>query len=143
MLKRNITYEDFNGNKATDVFYFNISKQELIKMEVEYPQGFGAMIEAIIEAKDHKTLIKKFEELILLAYGEKSEDGKRFIKTDKLREEFSQTAAYNALFLELATDDKAAVTFLKGVLPKDLTSDSEFKTLSEVTSISSQAEDKG
>jgi hypothetical protein len=120
MLKREIAYEDFNGNQVTDIFYFNISKPELIELEVEYDQGFGAMIQGIIDAKDNKSLIKRFKEIVLMAYGQKSEDGKRFVKSDKLREEFAQTAAYGALFMELATNDNAAVTFLKSVLPKDM-----------------------
>lgn len=120
MLKREITYEDFNGNQVTDVFYFNISKPELIDMEVSQKQGFSAWINKIIDDKDHKTLMQTFKEIVLLAYGEKSDDGKRFIKSDQLRLEFSQTAAYNVLFMELATNDGAAATFLKGVLPKDM-----------------------
>lgn len=121
MLKRGITYEDFNGETVTDIFYFNISKPELIEMEVEYAEGFGSWIKKIIDAKDHKTLLYQFKKLVLLAYGEKSEDGKRFIKNDQLREEFSQTAAYQSLFIELATNDNAASTFLIGALPKDMT----------------------
>ncbi len=121
MLKREITYEDFNGETVTDIFYFNISKPELIEMEVEYDQGFSSWIQQIIDAKDHKTLLHQFKTIVLLAYGQKSDDGKRFIKSDQLREEFSQTAAYQALFIELATNDNAASTFLIAVLPKDMT----------------------
>lgn len=120
MLKREIAYEDFDGNQVTDIFYFNISKPELIELEVEYDKGFGAMIQSVIDANDHKTLIKRFKDIVLLAYGQKSEDGKRFIKSDQLREEFAQTAAYSALFMELATDDNAAVIFLKAALPRDM-----------------------
>lgn len=123
MLKRKIKYEDFNGNDSEDIFYFNISKPELIEMEVENPNGFGETIKRIIEAKDNKALIKIFKEIVLLAYGEKSEDGKRFIKTEDLRTEFSQTAAFSALFTELATDENSAEIFLKGVLPKDMVSE--------------------
>ncbi len=120
MLKREINFEDFNGNPSTEVFYFNISKPELIELEVEYDEGFGAMIQGVIDAKDHKTLIKRFKDIVLMAYGQKSVDGKRFIKSEQLREEFAQTAAYSALFMELATDDNAAVIFLKSVLPRDM-----------------------
>lgn len=120
MLKREITYEDFNGEEVTEVFYFNISKPELIEMEVEYEQGFGVMIEKVIKSKDNKTLIKVFKDIVLLAYGKKSEDGKRFIKSEELRLEFSQTAAFSVLFMELAVNDNAAAIFLKGVLPKDM-----------------------
>ncbi len=68
MLKREIKYEDFNGNQQADIFYFNISKPDLINLEVEYAEGFGVMIQGVIEAKDHKTLIMKFKEIVLLQY---------------------------------------------------------------------------
>ena len=120
MLKREIKYEDFDGNEAVDVFYFNISKPELIELEVEHQEGFTKWIERVIEAKDHKTLMEQFKKIVLLAYGQKSEDGKRFIKNEQIREEFSQTAAYISLFTELAMDDNKAAEFLLSVLPKDM-----------------------
>lgn len=120
MLKREIKYEDFNGDETTDTFYFNLSKPELIELEVEYPEGFVGMLNQIIETKDNRELIKLFKKIVLLAYGEKSPDGKRFVKNDELREQFEQTAAYQALFVELATTDDAATNFLKGILPKDM-----------------------
>jgi hypothetical protein len=120
MLKRNVTYEDFNGNTVTDTFYFNLSKAELVELEYNYTGGFAATIESIVQAEDNKTLINIFKDLILKAYGQKSEDGKRFIKSDQLREEFSQTAAYSELFMELAVDDKAASDFISGIVPKDM-----------------------
>lgn len=120
MLKREIKYEDFNGEQASDIFYFNISKPEVLELQVEYEGGLSKFLESIIETKDSKELIKKFKEIVLLAYGQKTEDGKRFIKSDKLREEFSQTAAYQSLFMELASNEGAAVLFIQGVLPKDM-----------------------
>lgn len=120
MLKRSIIYENFDGETETEVFYFNLSKPELIEMEVEHAQGMAKMLQKIIDTKDNRELIKTFKELILLAYGVKSDDGKRFIKSDQLREEFSQTEAYNVLFIELASSDDAAVIFLDGILPRDM-----------------------
>lgn len=125
MLKRSITYEDFNGETTTDIFYFNISKPELIELEVEVDQGFTNWLQQIIETKEKKGLIEQFKRIILLAYGEKTPDGKRFVKSDELREQFSQTAAYQTLFMELATDDDAAAAFLKGVLPNDMVAELE------------------
>ena len=120
MLKREIKFEDFDGVETSEIFYFNISKPELIELEVEYDSGFGKMIENIVETKNNRELVKTFKDIILLAYGVKSDDGKRFIKTPQLREEFAQSAAYNELFMELATDDDAATVFLTAVLPKDV-----------------------
>jgi hypothetical protein len=120
MLKREITYEDFNGEKATDTYYFNLTKTEIITLEVSYEGGLEAALKRIVDTKDSKNLIAEFKRIILLAYGVKSEDGKRFIKSDQLRDEFSQTAAYDALFMELATNDEAAAVFIKGIIPKDM-----------------------
>jgi hypothetical protein len=120
MLKREISYEDFNGNQTSDVFYFNLSKAELIEMEAEYKQGMAQMLQDVIDSKDNKELVGKFKEIILMAYGEKSEDGKRFIKSESLREEFAQTQAYVELFMEMATNADAAVQFLSGILPRDI-----------------------
>lgn len=121
MLKRQITYTDFNDETVTDTFYFNISKNELIELEVEYAGGFSALIERIIETTDPKRLVDEFKRLILLAYGVKSDDGKRFIKSDELRAEFETHAAYQTLFTEMATVEGAAEAFFKGVLPADMT----------------------
>lgn len=129
MLKREIKYEDYHGDETSDIFYFNLSKPELIELEVEHEGGFAVVVQNIIDTKDHKELIKKFKQIVLAAYGKKSDDGKRFIKSDELREEFSQTAAYATLFMELATDDKAAAEFILGVLPKDMTKDTNVTEL--------------
>lgn len=120
MLKRNITYEDFNGDKVTDTHYFNLTRTEIVELEVGYDGGLEQTIKRITETKDYKSLIAEFKKLVLLSYGIRSEDGKRFIKSDILREEFSQTAAYDALFIELATDADAATLFVQGIIPKDM-----------------------
>ena len=120
MLKREIKYTDFDGNKASDTFYFNITKSEIVELEVERDGGMEGYIKRIINAEDNHALVAEFKKIILLAYGQKSPDGKRFIKTDQLREEFSQTAAFDELFIELATKDGAAADFFIGVLPADV-----------------------
>lgn len=120
MLKREITYEDYNGEKVTEVFYFNLTQSELVELEVSYEGGLEASIKRIIEAKNVQALVQEFKKIILSAYGVRSEDGKRFIKNDQVREEFTQSAAYDALFMELATDDDAASKFITGILPASL-----------------------
>jgi hypothetical protein len=123
MLKRNITYVDFNGDTVTEVFYFNLSKSELVEMELSTKDGFGETLQRIIKAEDNKSLVAEFKKIILGSYGQKSVDGKRFDKNDTLREEFSQTAAYDALFMELAQDADAANVFIQGILPTDMSKD--------------------
>jgi hypothetical protein len=120
MLKRDITYKDFNDEDQTETFYFNISKTEIVDLDALHPNGMQGFIENIVKTNDKHALVNEFKKIILLSYGKKSEDGKRFIKTDELREEFSQTAAFDSLFIELATDDEKASEFIIGVMPKDL-----------------------
>ena len=120
MLKRPITYTDFNDEEQTDVVYFNLSKSELLELELSSEGGLGNALTKIIEAKDHATLVEWFKKVILGAYGEKSADGKKFTKSDELRKEFSQTAAYEALFMELASSEDAAAAFINGIVPKDM-----------------------
>ena len=120
MFKKTITYTDYNDVERTETFYFNFTKAEVLEMELGTVGGLSAMIQGIIDAKDTPALIKVFKELVLKAYGEKSADGKRFVKSPELSEAFSQTEAYSDIFMELATDDVAAAKFIKEVTPPGL-----------------------
>lgn len=117
MLKKTITYTDYNNVERTEDFYFNLTKAELMEMEMGAVGGLSGMIEKIISAKDVPAIIKVFKELVLKAYGEKSADGKRFIKSKEISDAFSQTEAYSQLFMELATDADAASNFVNGIAP--------------------------
>lgn len=118
MLKKTITYTDYNGVDRTEDFYFNLSKAELMDMEAGTPGGYAAMLQSIVDAKDVPALIKIFKELIKKAYGIKSPDGRRFIKSEEISNEFAQTEAYVNLYMEMVTDDKAAAEFTNGIIPK-------------------------
>ena len=120
MLTITKTYTDFDGNKRTEGFMFNFTKAELMEMELFEEGGYTAMAKKIVDAKDNTQLAKLFKDLVLKAYGIKSPDGRRFIKSDKLREEFTQTEAYSEIFMELATDDKKAAEFVNGIIPGDI-----------------------
>ena len=117
MLKKTMTYTDYDGNQRTEDFYFNLSKAEVADMEMSTAGGLDKMINRIIAEQDGKRIIELFKDLVLRAYGKKSDDGKRFIKTKELSEEFSQTEAYSDLFMELATDAEAAAAFVNGIVP--------------------------
>lgn len=117
MLKKTITYTDYNGVDRTEDFYFNLSKAEIMEMEMGTSGGLSEMINKIVAAQDAPAIIKVFKDLILKAYGEKSPDGKRFIKSDEIATAFSQTDAYSQLFMELATDADAAAAFVNGIVP--------------------------
>ena len=102
MLKKTITYTDYNGNPRTEDFYFNLNEAELAEMVVSVDGGLTAMIQRIVAAQDGKQIIATFKDIVLRAYGEKSPDGRRFIKSPELRDAFSQTEAYVKLFMELS-----------------------------------------
>lgn len=118
MLKKTITYTDYNGKERTEDFYFNFSKAEIAEMESSYYGGFAAKLEAIVKEENPKQLVEHFKEIIFKAYGEKSEDGRRFIKSRELSEAFSQTEAYSNLFMELASNAEAAAIFVNGIVPE-------------------------
>lgn len=120
MLKKTITYSDYNGVERTEDFYFNLSKAEIMEMEMGTTGGLAEMITRIVAAQDTPAIIKIFKDLVLKAYGIKSPDGKRFIKSAELAEEFSQTEAYSILFMELATDADSAAKFVNGIVPADM-----------------------
>ena len=119
MLKKTISYTDYDGNPRTEDFYFNLNKAELTEMEMSFNGGLVKVIEKIIAAQDSERLIKIFKDLILKAYGEKSNDGRRFIKNQEVRDNFAQTEAYSILFMELATNDVAAAAFVNGIAPQE------------------------
>lgn len=119
MIKKTITYVDYNDVERTEDFYFNLSKAELMEIEMSTSGGLVEMINRIVAAQDAPAIIKVFKELILKAYGVKSLDGKRFEKSDKLRTEFEQTEAYSQLFMELSTDADAASKFVNGIMPSE------------------------
>lgn len=125
MLKKTISYVDYNGTKRTEDFYFNLTKAEISEMELEIPGGMSEMLKRITAAQDTPTLVKIFKDLILRSYGVKSDDGRRFIKSQQLKEEFSQTEAYSELFMELATNADAASAFINGIIPADVAKESE------------------
>ena len=124
MLRKKIKYVDFNDVEREEEFYFNISKAELMEMEFGTIGGFSEMVKRIVEAQDQPTLMKIFKDFILKAYGEKSADGKRFMKKDEfgrpLSANFEQSEAYSVLYMELITDAKAASDFINGVVPADI-----------------------
>lgn len=120
MLKKTIKYTDFDGNEREENCYFNLTKSELTEMELSVTGGLTKMIEKISETKDGSRIMAIFKDIILRAYGEKSPDGRRFIKSKELSEAFSQTGAYDVLFMELVTDADKASDFIKAVIPADV-----------------------
>ena len=117
MLKKRVKYTDYDGVEREEDFYFNLNKAEVTEMELSESGGLSVLLKKIIDEKDSKRIVTIFKDIVLKSYGVKSDDGKRFIKSQELREGFSQTEAYAEVFMELATDAKAATTFINSVMP--------------------------
>lgn len=120
MYKETVKYIDYNGVERTEDVYFNLSKAELMEMQLSTAGGFDAMINKLIKAQDQPTLVKVFKDIILKSYGVPSPDGRRFVKTKELAEEFTQTEAYSDLYMKFITDSEAAAKFINGIMPKSL-----------------------
>ena len=120
MLKKTITYTDFNDVEQTEDFFFNLTKAELVEWSVSHGGEFKEHLERIVAAEDGEQIIKEMKEVVLGAYGKKSEDGKRFLKSPEIREEFESSEAYSVFFMELLTDAGKAAEFVNAVVPKDL-----------------------
>ena len=120
MIKKTIEYTDYNGEKRKEDFYFNLSKAELLEMQLSATGGLEEFLEKIIQTQDGPALVKMFKDIILKAYGEKSPDGRTFMKNDEIRARFECSEAYSELFMELATNSDAAADFINHLLPADL-----------------------
>ena len=123
MLKKSVTYEDFNGNQVTEEFAFHLSKAELIEMEAERRGGLGAYLQHIVDSNDGAAIIGAFKDLLLRSIGKVSADGKRFEKNAEIQDDFMQSPAYSELFMQLATDAAASAEFVNGIIPKGLGDD--------------------
>ena len=125
MLKKTITYEDFNGDEVSEDFFFHLSKAELIELEMSHKGGLSEAMKKIIAAEDGKSIIAEFKNIILGSYGQRSDDGRRFIKNQQLRDEFESSEAYSTLFMELVTQTDKAVEFINGIMPTGLVDEAQ------------------
>ena len=124
MLKRDITYVNYiTEEKVTETFYFNLTKTEITELAAEMEGGLAAVLQAVVETQKPKDLLKHIQDFILMAYGERSEDGKIFDKSPELSARFKRHAAFDVLFTDLAMDADKAAEFFLGVLPKDIRED--------------------
>lgn len=119
MIKKTVTYTNFDGETVTEDVYFNMTKAELLELEVSAEGGsFTDQLQEIVKAKDGKAIIQGFKTIVLLSYGQRK--GNNFVKSDLLREEFASSEAYSEVFMELATDAEAGAAFINGIMPRDL-----------------------
>ena len=120
MLKKTIQYVDYNGVERKEDFYFNLSKAEVTEMELSVDGGLANMLEQIVNSKDNKRIVELFKKIILKAYGEKSPDGRRFMKSEEISQAFAETEAYSELFIALAMNAEEAAKFIEAILPANL-----------------------
>jgi hypothetical protein len=117
MLKKTVKYTDYDGEERIEDIYFNLNKAEILEMEMREKTGLEKLIKRIIAERDNEKLVDLFKIIVLKAYGQKSLDGKRFIKSKELSDEFEQSEAYVEVFLSLALDEEAAIAFFNGIIP--------------------------
>lgn len=120
MIKKTVQYVDYNGIERTEDLYFNLSKAEVTEMELSIDGGLSKQLETIIASKDNKQIISIFKDIVLKSYGEKSPDGKRFMKTREITESFMYSEAYSEIFMELALNEESAAAFINGIMPTNL-----------------------
>lgn len=118
MIKWKIKYVDYNGDEQEEDFYFNLNKAEFMEMDLSANGAYSEYLQRIVDQRDGKKIAEEFKRLILKSYGEKSPDGRRFVKSEEKSNEFMQTEAYSELYMQLATEPGAAEKFITGVLPK-------------------------
>lgn len=120
MIKKTVTFTDFNGNERTEDFYFHLTEQELTEWELSVDGGLSGVLTRIINSQDNKKIMDIFKDLLTKSYGEKTPDGRGFIKNKETLDRFTCTQAFSDLYMELATDDKKAAEFINGIMPASL-----------------------
>jgi len=120
MFKKTVEYDDYDGNRRKEDFYFHLSGAELIEMEAATPGGMEARLMQVVKDNDGGEIVKVFTELVRKTYGKKSEDGRRFQKSDEIWNEFYESSAYDIFFMGLVTDANACAEFANAILPQKM-----------------------
>lgn len=120
MIKKTVTYKDLNGKERTETFYFHYFESEIMDMEMSEEGGLAERIQRIIDAKDQASLLKVIKKFVVDAYGIKSDDGRRFIKSQEVKDAFVECPAYSKIYMELLTNDELAAEFVNKVVPEDM-----------------------
>lgn len=120
MLKKTFQYTDFNGNEQEETFYFNLSKSEVIEYELQERAGMSTTLQRIVEERDNQKILAHFKDLVMKSVGRKSDDGRRFVKNDEIREDFLASPAYDEMFVWLMSEPGAGAEFVNNVLPQDV-----------------------
>lgn len=132
MLKKTIKYEDYDGNKREEEFYFNLSKAELIEMGLSQDGGLDKFLKRIIQEQNAPEIVKMLKAILRKAYGEKSDDGKVLLKSDDISHKFECTEAYSELFMEIFSTPENAIAFFVGIMPSDMRTEIEKNMREEI-----------
>ena len=133
MLAKKITYKDFDGVEKTETFYFNLTKAEIAEMQLTHPGGYVEYLDSIVESKDINEIILAFTKLILDSYGEKSEDGRYFVKNEEMKSRFHTSEPYSILLMEMIEDVDKAIEFVNAIIPASSIDENDRKELVEKT----------
>lgn len=125
MYTKEITYVDYDGNERTEKFSFNISRAELVEMNMSEQGGLEKLLQKIVAEQDSKRIFEIFKTMIMNAYGVKSLDGKRFEKSEELSKAFIQTEAYSVLVMEMLSDPSKAAEFINSIIPADMAKEAQ------------------
>lgn len=143
MIKKTVTYTDFNGNERTEDFYFNLTQVELAELDLGVSGvsgGLLGLLKKIVREKDQRQIVEYFKKIVLMAYGEKSVDGRRFVKSEEIRNGFAPTEAYSKIFMELAQDADEAAKFVNGIMPKEVVEEAKKLSKKDVAEIQGLAD---
>lgn len=120
MLKKTVSYTNFNDEEVTETHYFHLTQAELVEMELSMDGGLSKHLQRVVDSEDGGEIMRTFKTLLLDSYGKKSDDGRNFVKTQAIKDEFASSQAYSQIFMELATNADAAAEFINGIVPKGL-----------------------
>jgi len=128
MIKETIKYEDYNGQEQSEDFYFNLTKLEMMEMEIDHDGGKGGLkdyIDKLTKTTAGSEAYHLFKDIILASCGQKSDDGRRFIKNDEIRTDFEQSPAMAELIFSIIQDGEKAARFVRGILPAKMVEEAE------------------
>jgi len=135
VLKKTITFKDLDGNQVTEDFYFNLNQAEIAEMELSYDGGLSEYLQKIIAKEDGHAIITAFKDIVMKSVGRRSEDGRRFIKSPEITNDFLQTEAYSEMFMNLVTNAESAAEFIRGIVPQDMAKNVNISANAEVVEL--------
>lgn len=121
MLKKEVSYVDYDGNKVTETLYFNMTKTEIAAMQVRMDGKFIDYLQDLVKGNKIERLFHIFKDIVLDSYGKKSDDGRRFVKSKELRDDFEASIPFDNMMMEMLQDPDKQSQFVRAILPPDMT----------------------